>query len=119
MRHSESTILRRILLACSRGATRLFRNNVGQAAVDGRIIRYGVANPGGSDLIGWTSITIGPEHIGQQIAVFTAIEAKAAGGRPTGRQAAFLSAARQAGGIAAIAHSPEEALHAIASLRKA
>jgi hypothetical protein len=52
---SESKILADIVLAYSRGATRLFRNNCGTLQdANGRYVKYGVGNPGGSDLIGIT-----------------------------------------------------------------
>jgi hypothetical protein len=115
--------MRSILLACSRGATRLFRNNTAQAWVgasrrfsraetvlvqpgdvlirDARPLHAGLC-VGSSDLIGWT------QRGGQ--AVFTAIEVKADRGRLTGEQASFIAAVQSAGGIAGVARSPDEAL---------
>lgn len=113
----ESPTLKRILLKCSRGASRLFRNNVGAYQdKDGRWIRYGVAGKGGSDLIGWRSITIGPEHLGRKVAIFCAIEVKGAGGRPSKEQLQFIEQVRKAGGIAGIARSEDEALEHLESL---
>jgi len=73
------------------GKTVVFRNNSG-AAEDktGRIIRYGLANDSARinkeikshDLIGWTSIVITPEMVGQKVAVFTSIECKRQGWKP-------------------------------------
>ena len=60
----------------------LFRNNCGTALApdgSGRRIKYGVANPGGADLIGWESIEITPEMVGSKVAVFAAIECKGEG----------------------------------------
>lgn len=75
---------------------RLFRNNSGVAShidADGRVrpVRYGLANDSArlneriksSDLIGWRPIVITPEMVGQTIAQFVSIEAKAKGWRLT------------------------------------
>lgn len=120
----EQSILHRILLACSTGATRLFRVNTGIAyAGKGKAtsvtrpqmvmmypgdvlvrsaqpIRMGLTN-GGSDLIGWTKV-------GDR-AVFTAIECKSATGRVRHEQQVFIDAVRAAGGIAGVARSEDEA----------
>lgn len=87
---------------------RLFRNNVGMLQdATGRPVKYGVCNPGGSDLLGWTTKTITPEMVGQQVAVFTAIEVKNDKGRVTEAQLNFISRVKQAGGIATIARDSE------------
>ena len=89
--------------------TRMFRNNVGTLRdKDGRYITYGLCN-GSSDLIGWRSIVIGPEHIGKEVAIFTAIEVKTDKGIVTKDQANFLSAVFLAGGISGVARTIEEA----------
>lgn len=101
---SESAILASIRLL-SRGAVRLFRNNVGVLLTeDGRKVRVGLCN-GSSDLIGWQTRVIG----GQRVAVFTAIEVKRPGGQVTDEQQRFLQAVADAGGIAGVAHSEQEA----------
>lgn len=66
--------------------------------------------PGFSDLVGWVPVTITEEHVGQTLAIFAAVECKAVGGRVTPQQANFISAVRRSGGLAGIAHSPEEAV---------
>lgn len=71
-------------------------------------MRYGLCK-GSSDLIGYTTITIGPEHIGQQLAVFTAIEVKDRG-VPTPEQLHFITQVKAAGGLAGVARSVDEAL---------
>jgi hypothetical protein len=68
-------------------------------------VRYGLANPGGSDLIGWTSRTVTPDMVGKKIAIFTAVEVKTATGRTSEAQRNFLQAVETAGGIAVIAHN--------------
>jgi hypothetical protein len=106
----EQPILKRILLACSRGRSRLWRNNVGQLQdARGQWVRYGVANPGGSDLIGWNSVEITPDMVGCRVAIFTAFEVKSAKGRVRPEQQAFIDNVKAAGGIAGVVRSVEEA----------
>ena len=106
----EQPILKRILLACSRGKTRLWRNNVGQLQdARGQWVRYGVANPGGSDLIGWDSVVITPEMVGRRVAIFTAFEVKSKTGRIRTEQQAFIDNVKRCGGIAGVVRSVEEA----------
>lgn len=98
------------MLKCSRGLSRLFRNNVG-ALQDrtGRYVTYGVGNPGGSDLLGWVTVIVTEEMVGMKLAVFTSIEVKRRGEHPTPEQLDWLAMVTDAGGRAGVAHSPEEA----------
>lgn len=106
----ENPIQKRILLACSRGNTRLWRNNVGCLQDrNGQWVRFGVANPGGSDLIGFTTITITEDMVGKKVAVFSAVEVKAKTGRIRKEQQAFIDNVKLRGGIAGVARSEEEA----------
>ena len=106
---SEQTIQQRIRLACSCGPVRLWRNNTGKLRDErGQLVTFGLC-PGSSDLIGYRTITIGPEHVGLDVAVFAAVEVKAERGRPTPEQAAFLDHITAAGGLAGIARSVEDA----------
>jgi hypothetical protein len=100
--------MRRILDACGRGVVRLFRNNTG-ALEDktGRVVRYGLCK-GSSDLIGWRTVDITEDMVGQRVAVFVALEVKDRG-RLTPEQAGFLEVVRRAGGIAAEVRSVEDA----------
>jgi hypothetical protein len=99
---SEKTFQERIKYELSQDGYTLFRNNVGLAKLaDGRRIRYGLC-PGSSDLIGWKTITVTPEMIGQKIAVFTAIEVKSRWGKTSAKQQNFIDVVRRAGGIAEI-----------------
>lgn len=109
-RHDETTLLNLLLIRCSALGARLWRNNVG-ALQDrhGQWIRYGVANPGGSDLIGYLPVTIGSEHIGRTLAVFVAFEAKTATGRLRPDQQHFLRVASDHGAIAAVVRSLSDA----------
>ena len=107
----EQTIQQHIRLACSIGSCRLFRNNTGTLRdINGRPVTFGLCK-GSADLIGWRTVTVTPEMVGQQIAVFTSIEVKAAsGGRIRPEQQAWMQAVAAAGGIAGIARSVGEAM---------
>ena len=107
---SEQTIQQHIRLACSIGSCRLFRNNTGTLRdANGRPVQFGLCK-GSADLIGWTSRTVTPEMVGQQIAVFTSIEVKSTSGRVKPEQQQWLNAVEAAGGIAGIARSVGEAM---------
>lgn len=106
---SEQVIQQRIRLACSRGTTRLFRNNTGAMRDErGQLVRFGLC-PGSADLIGYRTVTITPDMVGQRVAVFAAVEVKAPTGRPTAEQTAFLEHVTAAGGLAGIARSVDDA----------
>lgn len=106
----ESLIVQQCQLAATAsGTARLFRNQVGACrTIDGRFIKYGIANPGGSDLIGWHTVLITPQHVGRNLAVFVACEVKTATGKVSTTQQAFIDAVREAGGIGLVARSPQE-----------
>ena len=112
MANAETTLQQEIRLALGTiPDVRAFRNQCG-ALPDprtGRLVTFGLAK-GSGDLIGWRTITIGPEHVGQRIAVFTSIEVKTPTGRLTPQQQAWLQAVLAAGGIAGIARSVSDAL---------
>jgi hypothetical protein len=106
-RSNEQSIQQAIRLL-SRGTIRLFRNNVGALRdATGRLVRYGLA-PGSSDLIGWRTITVTPDMVGQTVAQFVAIEVKDRG-RATPEQLTFIEAVTRAGGLAGVARSPDDA----------
>lgn len=71
-------------------------------------LTYGL-QPGYSDLVGWQSIEITPDMVGQRVAAFLSIEVKNTNGRLTTRQQLWMRAVRAAGGKADVARSPEEA----------
>jgi len=106
----ETPLLKRIMLACSRGRSRLWRNNVGALRdAEGKWLRFGIANPGGSDLIGLHSLTITPEHIGRTFAIFVALEVKGKGGKVTKEQQLFIDLVQSFGGIAGVVRTVEQA----------
>jgi hypothetical protein len=108
---TETNLMKSIMAAISKPGTRVFRNNCGAYKdATGRFIRYGVANPGGADLIGWRSITITPDMVGKPVAVFTAVEVKGPKTRISPEQQNFIDRVRSAGGLAGIARSVEDAM---------
>lgn len=109
---SETPYMRRLMLRLTGRGVRIFRNNVG--ALQDRFgvwVRYGVCNPGGSDLIGWKSVEITPEMVGARAALFVAVEVKSQRGKPpTDEQIAFMRAVRDAGGISLLAREGTDSI---------
>lgn len=106
---SEQQIQQEIRIACSKGSTRLFRNNTGTLRdQNGRPVQFGLCK-GSADLIGWKTVTITEDMIGQRIAVFTSVEVKTATGRLRPEQQQWLDAVQAAGGIAGVARSVSDA----------
>lgn len=129
--------MRRMQLAASADRTPLWRNNVAQGVVGNvdwirgvprtvhvspgdavvrhaRVLHAGLCE-GSSDLIGPRPLLIRPEHVGQQMAIFAAIEAKWGTGRKTKLQGGFIDMVNRIGGIAGVARTPDECM---AILRK-
>ena len=107
-RSDEAKVQNDIRIACGAGPARLWRNNTGALKdATGRLVRYGLC-PGSSDLIGLRQVTITPDMVGQRLAVFVAIEVKDRG-RLTEQQQAFITMVQQAGGMAGVARSVEDA----------
>lgn len=114
--NQETDLQQRIRLALgTRHDLRLFRNNTGVLPdpKTGRPIQFGLAR-GSSDLIGWRTVVVTPEMVGQRIAVFTSIEVKTPTGRLAPTQQAWLGAVRSAGGIAGVARSVGDAVRIVA-----
>ena len=112
---SEQTIQQHIRIACSRGDTRLFRNNTGTLRdANGRPVQFGLCK-GSGDLIGWRTVTITPDMVGTTIAVFTSVEVKTPTGRIRPEQQQWLEAVQAAGGIAGVARSVADAEVLLAS----
>jgi hypothetical protein len=109
--NAETDLQQRIRLALgTRSDLRLFRNQVGQLPDPrtGRPVQFGLAR-GSADLIGWRTITVTPDMVGQQLAVFTSIEVKTPTGRIQPEQHAWQRTVSAAGGIAGIARSVQDA----------
>jgi hypothetical protein len=106
----ERDIKKEIRDLCNRWPYALFTNAVGAFRnKNGSFFRYGLG-VGTSDLIGWKTITITPDMIGQRIAQFVAIEVKAADGCTSPKQSAFLQSVSDAGGLATVVRSASEAV---------
>ena len=109
------------------GKASIFRANVGQGWTGEQVIKlengdvlirnarpFSTGLPTGfSDLFGWTPTLITPQHVGLQLAVFTAVECKAPKRGPSESQGKFLAAVERAGGYAGVARSPDDALQII------
>jgi hypothetical protein len=126
----ETNLLKKIQMHLSKfNNVRVFRNNVGQGWVGKSTHNNGTvviqnARPlhaglvvGASDLIGFTSIKITESMVGKKIAVFTAIEGKTPIGKPSPDQLNFIRVVKEAGGIAGVARTPEEAEEMINSVK--
>jgi len=121
----ESALRKRIQIWATRQGWRLFRNVVSSVWVgkpsegpyrltfrnretevvelyDARCIKVGLCE-GSSDLVGWRTLRITPEMVGQRIAQFCAVEAKTVNMRaPTQKQRNFLRQVAKSGGYAAV-----------------
>ena len=118
MANAETTLQQQIRLALgTHPQIRLFRNQVGSLpdTRTGRLVTFGLAR-GSADLIGWRTITVTPDMVGAQLAVFTSIEVKTPTGRIRPEQQAWLATVRGAGGIAGVARSVTDAQHMLSNL---
>ena len=105
---NEAYVQNKIRLAVGSGDVRLFRNNTGALLdLQGRLVKFGLCK-GSSDLIGFRSITITPDMVGQKIAVFSAIEVKDKG-KATVEQKNFINIINNAGGYAGVAKNVNDA----------
>ena len=106
---SEQRIQQEIRLAISHGDIKVFRNNTGTLKdANGRPVQFGLCK-GSADLIGWRTVTVTPDMVGTQVAVFLSIEVKTPTGRLRPEQQQWLDAVQAAGGIAGVARSVEDA----------
>ena len=115
MANVETKIQQEIRLGLgTREDVRLFRNQVGQLPDPrtGRPVQFGLAK-GSADLVGWKTVKVTPDMVGKDIAVFASIEVKTPNGKPTQYQQAWMAAVENAGGIAGIARSVEDATEII------
>ncbi len=117
MSNKETTLQQEIRLALGQlPDLRMFRNQVGQLPDlrTGRPVQFGLAK-GSSDLIGFKTIEVTSDMIGQKLAVFTSIEVKTAKGKLTPMQHNWLSCVRKAGGITGVARSVQDAIQIISN----
>lgn len=109
----EQELQNQIRLAISKPNVKMFRNNVGSIeGKDGRRVTFGLC-VGSSDLIGFTSKTITADMVGQQVAVFTALEVKTPTGKVSPKQRKFIEMINKHGGIGAIVRSVDDAVEQI------
>ncbi len=129
----ESKIQTDIRDKLSHGRVRLFRNNVGQGIMvnhkhaftaqaiitkvidlcrslggHAQRIRFGLA-VGSGDLIGYRRVTITPDMVGREVAVFLSVEVKTAKGPVREEQYRWADHINSVGGVAVIARSLEQA----------
>lgn len=119
----ESEIQQRIQIAAPSFRCQLLRNNSGAFKdANGRWVRYGLGNISkihgdrikSSDLVGWRTIQITPEMVGQTLAVVVAVEIKKPGwirnlkDKRENAQEAFIDWIRAAGGFGGFAQSVED-----------
>jgi len=130
MGQDEGYLIKQVQIDATRNGGRLFRNSVGMAW-QGRVgeeytlkdrngapihvvelngahrVAYGLTK-GSSDLIGWQTVKITADMVGQTIAQFSAIECKTKRySKATDEQDNFLLQVARAGGYAAIAREAE------------
>lgn len=122
----ETTAKRQVLLRAGQWKSKLFKNNTGVAYTkDNRPVFFGLGNEGKKnddsirtpDDVGWTKITVTPDMVGKEIAIFTAIDSKKLGFRvksnyPKGTreygQNLFFDKVKTDGGIAGFASCPQD-----------
>ena len=110
--NSETKIQQEIRIALGqRSDLRLFRNETGKLPDPrtGRWVQFGLAK-GSSDLIGFKTVKITSEMIGQDIAQFVSIEIKTERGKLTEVQENWLQKVHDSGGIVGVARSIQDAL---------
>ena len=111
--NSETKIQQEIRLALGqRSDLRLFRNETGKLPDPrtGQWVQFGLAK-GSSDLIGFKTVKITPEMIGQEIAQFVSLEIKTERGKLTDVQENWLQKVKSSGGIVGVARTVKDALN--------
>ena len=110
---SENQIQQEIRLAVGQEKNlRLFRNETGSLPnpKTGKWVDFGLAK-GSSDLIGFKTIEVTPDMVGEKLAVFTSIEVKNKRGKVSELQHNWLQVVKKAGGITGVARSIQDALN--------
>lgn len=128
----ENPIMKRTLVRLVEAGAKIFRNNNGQGfqgqaewvrrAVpsarlypgdvilrSARRLNFGLGE-GSPDLVGYLTITVGPEHLGKRLAIFTGVEMKNEVGNTTKQQRHWLEVLKNDGCIAIMARSEEDAV---------
>lgn len=111
----ETALQNRIRLELSEKVPSLthFRNHTG-CLPDGKggMVRFGLG-AGSPDLVGYKEVLIDSSMVGQTMAVFVGLEIKLPGEKPRADQRHWLELLAEAGGIAAVVTSPEDAIDAV------
>tara|TARA_Y100001938_G_scaffold143182_1_gene215566 strand:- start:289 stop:687 length:399 start_codon:yes stop_codon:yes gene_type:complete len=110
---SENQIQQEIRLAVGQEKNlRLFRNETGSLPNPrtGKWVDFGLAK-GSSDLIGFKTIQVTPDMVGEKLAVFCSIEVKNKRGKVSELQHNWLQVVKKAGGITGVARSIQDALN--------
>jgi hypothetical protein len=131
----ESTIFKKVMLALHQiPGVKCFWNNVGMAYIgkttrlkngqhyiarQGDIVVHS-ARPfhaglvkGSGDGIGWRTITITPDMVGQQVAQFLSVETKTKSGRVRDDQKNWQDVVNNSGGLAVIVRSEVDAVELV------
>ena len=122
MAAEHETVSAMAQIAMTKRGARVFANSMGMGIVGtvveeyndsgghiitqrgARRVRFGVCNPGGSDLLGWRPLVITEGMVGQTVAQFVAVECKTkAYNKASKDQKNFLAQVARAGGVAVIA----------------
>ena len=112
MSNQETVLQQNIRLALGQHSNlRLFRNETGKLPDPrtGKWVQFGLAK-GSSDLIGFKTVKITPEMIGQDIAQFVSLEIKTERGKLTDIQHNWLQKVKSSGGIVGVARTVKDAL---------
>ena len=123
MAAGESDVVHKIMLALSPLRCTTFKNVRGLFwTLDKRSkVRAGLLADGSSDLIGFKRVMITQDMVGQTVAVFLAIEVKTDKTEKTDKtyasreQKDFIEFVKEAGGIAGVARSADDAKKIIAA----
>ena len=113
MSNQETVLQQHIRLALGKHSNlRLFRNETGKLPDPrtGRWVQFGLAK-GSSDLIGFKTVKITPEMIGQEIAQFVSLEIKTERGKLSTMQQNWLQKVKSSGGIVGVARTVKDALN--------
>ncbi len=100
-------IQKAVFVKGNRDGKRLFRNNVGVAETKFGRVEYGLRK-GSADLIGWETIEITADMVGQKIARFLSVELKTEKGKMSEHQELWFRMVSDAGGKAIVARSPND-----------
>lgn len=90
-----------------------YRNHAGALRDQrGKMVQFGLS-PGSPDLVGYKRVKITEDMVGQEVAVFVGLEVKMPGEKPRADQQNWLDHLADAGGVAAVVTSVEEAVSAV------